>query len=141
MYVCNMLFRFCYWYSFSCRLMHYLNLYQMGLFKNICKCRYKFPSVDAMSNVARDLISRMLTISPNDRLGSFVNAEKDIQVHKFFDGINWKNFKANKPPHKPKFSDPLDGSNFDDFSRLEAREKKEKKYKLTAKEQRMFDKF
>jgi len=114
---------------------------QMGLFKNIVKCRYDFPAGDIVSVTAKDLITRMLTINPNDRLGSFVNAEKDIHTHPFFGGIDWKDFKANKVPFKPKISDPLDGSNFDDFSKLEAKVRKAKVQHLTKAEQKMFDKF
>ena len=71
-----------------------------------------------MSDTVQDLILRMLTISPNDRLGSFVNAEKDIQAHPFFEGVDWENFKANKIPFTPQISNPLDRSNFGDFSKL-----------------------
>lgn len=114
---------------------------QMGLFKNIVKCRFEFPEGDFMSLTAKDLITRMLTVNQNDRLGSFIDAEKDIQAHPFFEDINWEDFKANKVPFKPRISDPLDGSNFDDYSQMEAKVKKEKFVKLTAAEQKMFDKF
>jgi len=114
---------------------------QMGLFKNIVKCRFEFPEGDFMSLAAKDLITRMLTVNQNDRLGSFNNAEKDIQAHPFFEDINWEDFNANKVPFKPRISDPLDGSNFDDYSKMEAKVKKEMFVKLTAAEQKMFDKF
>jgi len=114
---------------------------QMGLFKNIVKCKMEFPEGDFMSTTAKDLITRMLTVHANDRLGSFAAAEKDIQAHPFFEDINWKDFGANKIPFTPSISDPLDGSNFDDFSKLEAQVKKEKVKKLSAREQKMFDKF
>ena len=88
----------------------------------------EFPEGDFMSAQSKDLIKRMLTVNPNDRLGSFSNAEKDIKSHSFFKDIDWKKLckKDIKVPFKPKVSDPLDGSNFDDFSKLEARAKKEK---------------
>merc|ERR1711933_311363 len=113
----------------------------MGLFRNIVKRRFQFPTGDFMSTTSKDLITRMLAVNPNDRLGSFVNAERDIQAHPFFDGIEWKDFKANKVPFTPKISDPLDGSNFDDYSKLEAEVKKVKVPILTKKEQKMFDAF
>lgn len=120
--------------------LHMLRM-QMGLFKNIVKCRFEFPEGDFMSLAAKDLITRMLTVNQNDRLGSFNNAEKDIQAHPFFEDINWEDFNANKVPFKPRISDPLDGSNFDDYSKMEAKVKKEMFVKLTAAEQKMFDKF
>lgn len=116
---------------------------QMGLFKNIVKCRMEFPEGDFMSSASKDLIVRMLTVNPNDRLGSFAGGDKDIRDHKFFDGIDWENLskKNVKVPFKPKVSDPLDGSNFDDYSKLEAKAKKEKMPKLTGAEQKMFTRF
>ena len=115
----------------------------MGLFKNIVKCRMDFPEGDFMSTSSKDLIKRMLTVNPNDRLGSFANADKDIKSHPFFNDIDWENLtkKNIKVPFKPKVSDILDGSNFDDYSKLEAKTKKEKVQKLTGAEQKLFAKF
>lgn len=117
---------------------------QMGLFKNIVKCKMEFPSgFNEVSFYSRDLIKRMLTVNPNDRLGSFVNAENDIKCHPFFKDIDWKKLckKELKVPFKPKVSDPLDGSNFDDYSKLEAKAKHEKMHKLTSAEQKLFTRF
>mmetsp|Transcript_25000 Transcript_25000/g.45211 ORF Transcript_25000/g.45211 Transcript_25000/m.45211 type:complete len:830 (-) Transcript_25000:336-2825(-) len=116
---------------------------QMGLFKNIVKCKMEFPEGDFMSAESKDLIKAMLTVNPNDRLGSFAHAEKDIMAHKFFKNIDWKKLSKKEitVPFKPKVSDPLDGSNFDDYSKLEAQAKKEKTTKLTAAEQKLFTKF
>jgi len=116
---------------------------QMGLFKNIVKCRMDYPEGDFMSSYSKDLISRMLMVNPSDRLGSFAGFDSDIKSHPFFEGTDWKGLadKRIKTPFTPKVSDPLDGSNFDDYSKLEAQAKKEKVRKLTGAEQRMFDKF
>lgn len=116
---------------------------QMGLFKNIVKCRMEFPEGNFMSSSSKDLIKKMLTVNPNDRLGSFVGADKDIKAHPFFEGIDWTKLanKEIKVPFKPKVSNPLDGSNFDDYSKLEAKAKKEKVQKLTAAEQKLFTRF
>lgn len=115
---------------------------QMGLFKNIVKGKIDYPH-GTMSKFAKDLIARMLTVNPAERLGSFAGADKDIKMHPFFESIDWKLLakKELKVPFKPKVSNPLDGSNFDDFSKLEAEEKKTKMVKLTVKEQHLFDKF
>jgi len=116
---------------------------QMGLFKNIVKCKMEFPEGDFMSSDAIDLVKRILTVNPNDRLGSFANAEKDIKNHRFFDEIDWEKLATKKieVPFKPKVKDLLDGSNFDDYSKLEAKEKKAKMTKLTAAEQNLFMEF
>lgn len=115
----------------------------MGLFKNIVRGRFDFPEGDFMSNYSKDLIKRMLVVNPAERLGNFSGAEKDIKAHPFFEEIDWKNLakKNVKVPFVPKVSDPLDVSNFEDFSKLEAKEKHAKMKRLTEKEQLMFDKF
>ena len=103
----------------------------------------EFPEGDFMSNESKDLIIRMLTVNPNERLGSSFRTDLDIKEHKFFEGINWEELakKNVKVPFKPKVKDPLDGSNFDDYSKLEAKAKKEKMQKLTGAEQKLFAKF
>jgi hypothetical protein len=113
----------------------------MGLFKNIVRGKFDFPS--EVSHYAKDLINRMLVVPQYDRLGSFAGAEMDIKHHPFFDEIDWEKLaeKSLKVPFKPKVKNPLYGSNFDDYSKLEAKEKKEKFIALTGREQAMFDKF
>lgn len=115
----------------------------MGLFKNIVKCRYEFPDGDFCSPHAKDLIRDVLQVNPHDRLGSFARAERDMMRHPFYRGFDWEglNAKSIKVPYVPPVSDPLDGSNFDDYSKLESKAKKEKFVKLTHAEQRMFDDF
>lgn len=116
---------------------------QMGLFKNIIKCNMDFPEGDFMTGEARDLIKRVLTVNPSDRIGSFAAADKDITEHPFFNDINWQELqnRETKVPFKPKVKDPLDGSNFDDYTKLEKKEQKAKNVKLTGAEQAMFDGF
>jgi hypothetical protein len=117
----------------------------MALFKNIVKCRMvSLPDEeDIMSTFAMDLIKKMLTVNQADRLGSFHKSDEDIRSHQFFEDIHWDDLLAKKVavPFKPKVSDPLDGSNFDDYSKLEAKVKKEKLPMLTGAEQKLFDDF
>lgn len=116
---------------------------QMGLFKNIIKCKMEFPDGDFMTEEAKDLIRKMLVVRPEDRLGSFAAADKDIKAHPFFNDINWVELQKleAKVPFKPKVKDPLDGSNFDDYSKLELKEKRAKFVKLTGAEKLLFDDF
>jgi len=116
---------------------------QMGLFKNIIKCKMEFPEDDFMSEEAKDLIKKILVVRPEDRLGSFAAADKDIKAHPFFNDFNWQKMEKleAKVPFKPKVKDPLDGSNFDDYSKLELKEKKAKMTRLTGAEQQLFDAF
>jgi len=94
----------------------------------------EFPEGDFMSAYSIDLIKRMLTVDPNERLGCFAGAEKDIMNHPFYDDIDWEQLSSKKAevPFVPKVKDPLDGSNFDDYSKLEAKEKNAKMTKLTS---------
>ena len=96
-----------------------------------------------MSHYAKDLVKRMLVVSQFDRLGSFAGAEMDIKKHPFFGDIDWQKLTSKdlKVPFMPKVKDPLDGSNFDDYSKLEKKEKKERYTPLTGREQALFDKF
>ena len=114
---------------------------ERGLFKNILKCKYELP--ESMSSTAKDLIRRMLVLNPNERLGSFAGADQDIKDHPFFDNIDWKKLRQKKAevPYKPKIVNLLDGSNFDDFSKLEAERPVVKGKKLTKHEQNMFARF
>ena len=116
----------------------------MGLFKNIAKCKMvTLPHEEIMSTFAMDLIKRILTVNQANRLGSFHGADMDIRSHPFFEDIDWDDLLAKKVkvPFKPKVSDPLDGSNFDDFSKLEAKVKKENLPMLTGAEQKLFNDF
>mmetsp|Transcript_12553 Transcript_12553/g.19339 ORF Transcript_12553/g.19339 Transcript_12553/m.19339 type:complete len:835 (+) Transcript_12553:129-2633(+) len=116
---------------------------QMGLFKNIVKRRMQPYDDGLISEEGKDLINRILVVEPEDRLGSFAAADKDIKEHPFFNDIDWQDLQQMKAkvPFKPKVKDPLDGSNFDDYSKLEAKEKKARMVKLTGAEQRLFDAF
>ena len=115
----------------------------MGLFKNIVKCRMEYPEGDFMSKESKDLIRRMLVVNQNDRLGSFARGEMDIKTHTFFAPVDWVELEKKNVdvPFKPNVSDPLDGSNFDDYSKLEAKAKREKVVTLTAAEQKLFSRF
>ncbi len=115
---------------------------QMGLFKNIVQ-RKMVPYDNGISDEGKDLIDRILVVDAEHRLGSFAAADKDIKEHPFFSDIDWQQLQKMeaKVPFKPKVKDPLDGSNFDDYTKLEAKEKRARMAKLTGAEQRMFDAF
>lgn len=115
---------------------------QMGLFKNIVN-RKMVPYDNGISDEGKDLIDRILVVNAEHRLGSFAAADKDIKEHPFFSDIDWHKLQKMeaKVPFKPKVKDPLDGSNFDDYSKLEAKEKRARMVKLTGAEQKIFDAF
>jgi len=77
---------------------------------------YKMP-VDyksLLSPEAKSLISGLLSIDPNSRLGNGKNDAKEIKSHKFFDLIDWNlvQIKQLKPPFVPDLKNEEDYSNF-----------------------------
>ncbi len=57
-----------------------------------------------MSSSARDLISKLLVINPDERLGSHDIVE--IKNHSFFGSIDWDTILTQPPPFIPKLEDP-----------------------------------
>lgn len=114
---------------------------QMALFKRIINQKYSFPRGDFISENAKDLIQSMLIADPNSRLGSFANAERDIQKHPWFRDFNFEKLQKKQltPPWEPEITDPLDVSNFDNWDHL--KDKKPEGKALTKKEQKVFQDF
>lgn len=58
-------------------------------FQKILKLDYKFPEFNFPSE-AKDLISQLLVLNPNERLGSpSKGGVEALKAHPFFDGIEW----------------------------------------------------
>lgn len=117
------------------------NIDQMTLFKRIINSRYHFPIGDFITEDAKDLIKSILVVDPNARLGSFARAEKDIQEHAWFRGVNFEKLRKRQltPPWQPEITDPLDVTNFDNWDHL--KDKKREGKPLTKKEQELFKDF
>ncbi|KAK9693216.1 rim15, signal transduction response regulator [Basidiobolus ranarum] len=78
------------------------------IFKNILNHAIDWPPEGILSDVAKDLISKLLTVDPEVRLKS-----EDVKTHPFFEGINWDNMREHEPPFIPDPIDQLDTSYFD----------------------------
>lgn len=92
-----------------------------AIFEKILNLNYKFDS--DVDPIAKDIISKLLDISPNDRLGSGLGDSIDsfasLKSHEFFKGIKWDklnechvpveylDFKYNPILVKAKLSDSL----------------------------------
>mmetsp|Transcript_8845 Transcript_8845/g.7300 ORF Transcript_8845/g.7300 Transcript_8845/m.7300 type:complete len:132 (-) Transcript_8845:22-417(-) len=90
---------------------------QRALLKAIVKGRFEFPEGDFMSDASKDLLTRMLIVDPDKRLGNFARGDMDIRDHLFFDDIDWEAL-ANKEletPVTPNIKNPLDATNFKNF--------------------------
>jgi serine/threonine protein kinase len=92
---------------------------QMDLFRSIVKGEYYTPPEFSMG--VSHIVSGFLTKNPGKRLGSLVNKEDDIYNHQWFSNLDFSKLRKKQinPPYKPKIKDPLDSSNFEDWSHLD----------------------
>lgn len=67
------------------------------------------------------MIAGLLTRDPAKRLGNLAGHEDDIYRKSFFRPIDFGSLRRKQieAPWKPDVKDPLDASNFDDWSHLE----------------------
>lgn len=73
-----------------------------SLYSNIKKGDLTFPS--EISNLAKDLITKLLKINPKKRLGASKLDAEEIKTHGFFEGVDWKKFLSKNvtpPVYKP----------------------------------------
>ncbi|CAG7868220.1 unnamed protein product [Brassica rapa] len=81
------------------------------VFDNIINRRIPWPSEpEQMSYEARDLIDRLLTKDPHQRLGARGAAE--VKQHIFFKDINWDTLPKQKAPFVPETEDAFDTTYF-----------------------------
>ncbi|XP_047172225.1 probable serine/threonine protein kinase IREH1 isoform X1 [Vigna umbellata] len=81
------------------------------IFDNILNRKIPWPSVPAeMSPEAQDLIDRLLTEDPNQRLGS--KGASEVKQHVFFKDINWDTLARQKAAFVPASESALDTSYF-----------------------------
>jgi len=73
------------------------------IFQNILKNDIQYPEED-VSPIAKDLISKLLEINPDDRLGR--KGISEVKSHPFFAVINWDTLLTQEPPFRPKLEDP-----------------------------------
>jgi protein kinase A len=113
---------------------------QSELFRNIISAKIEIPKGISADSIS--LIAGLLKRNPSRRLGSLANGEDGVQKHPWLSAVNLEILcrKEVKPPRVPKIKDPLDASNFEDWSHLE--DKTKKTYpKLTEKQKEIFEKF
>lgn len=74
---------------------------QYLIFQKILKLEFTFP--EDFPQVARNLVTALLKIDPNDRLGCGKGGYTELKDHPFFEGINFNNLsKMTPPPIVPK---------------------------------------
>jgi CheY-like chemotaxis protein len=82
------------------------------VFDNIINGRYKFLDEIEVSEEARDLIRKLLTLDPEERLGTA--SIDDIKEHPFFTGVNWRALCKSPGLFIPQTDDIADTAYFDD---------------------------
>eukprot|EP00252_Welwitschia_mirabilis_P013012 TRINITY_DN2875_c0_g1_i1.p1 TRINITY_DN2875_c0_g1~~TRINITY_DN2875_c0_g1_i1.p1 ORF type:complete len:1348 (-),score=299.53 TRINITY_DN2875_c0_g1_i1:796-4839(-) len=81
------------------------------IFDNILNRKIPWPCVpEEMSYEARDLIDRLLTEDPNQRLGA--KGAEEVKRHPFFKDINWDTLQRQKAAFVPSSDGALDTSYF-----------------------------
>jgi protein kinase A len=98
----------------------YEGMDQIALFSAICQDDYEDPR--GVSDTVIDLIRKLLVKDPNHRLGSLARGERDILEHGWFESLDLSAMRARQAPYVPwvpTVEDPLDTSNFDDWSHLQ----------------------
>ncbi|CAD8073675.1 unnamed protein product [Paramecium sonneborni] len=74
----------------------------------LCKGSLQFPKTTLISSECKDLITRLLQSEAQSRIG-FENDFKDIQSHKWFQGLNWQELSEKKKmlPYLPQIDDDI----------------------------------
>lgn len=115
------------WWSIGCILFEFLFGHPPfhadtpdQVFENILSRKIDWPSDDdaLVSDEARNLISRLLTIEPKERLGSnigdrYSTAGEEIRNHPWFDSINWTTLLEDEAQFVPNPENPEDTEYFD----------------------------
>ena len=113
---------------------------QAHLFQRIIKCKWSMPR--GISAAYQELLRGFICNEPSRRLGSLAGGEDDILGHPFFESIDFEELrlKTIRAPYVPNIKDPLDASNFEDWSHLD--NKLQKAYpELTDDQNALFQKF
>jgi serine/threonine protein kinase len=121
---------------------HRRGMDQIGLFRAIASCDYKFPKDGNMSSNAKDLIKRVLLLNQRKRLGSLAGGVDDIFAHKWFKDTDFGALRRKEveAPWLPNIKDPLDSSKFQQWDHLEEITKRQYP-KLASKAHKLFEDF
>ncbi|KAL3161002.1 cGMP-dependent protein kinase [Trebouxia sp. C0009 RCD-2024] len=85
---------------------------RVTMFRNISQVKYTCPA--HFSKELKDLVKRLLTHSPSQRLGSLKGGALDVKAHPWFNDFDWQAFENQTmpAPYVPKVSSPEDTHNF-----------------------------
>ena len=115
------------WWSLGCILFEFIYGYPPfhgdtpdKVFDNILARKIDWPdeSYTTVSEEAKDVMSKLMTIEPKTRLGSNINelhssAGAEIRAHPWFNGINWETLLEDQAQFIPAPQNPEDTEYFD----------------------------
>ncbi|SLM40643.1 serine threonine protein kinase [Lasallia pustulata] len=115
------------WWSLGCIMFEFLFGYPPfhaetpdQVFDNILERRIMWPEEDEcqVSREAQDLMKKLMTINPKERLGANMNERfksggEEIRKHPWFDSINWKTLLEDEAQFIPAPENPEDTEYFD----------------------------
>lgn len=87
------------------------------MYKNIISGSLEFPPEAAEQPHISDLLTKLMCMNPNKRLGSLKGGANDLKRHKWFKPTDWKRLEVEdvEPPIIPQLSGPDDLSYFESF--------------------------
>ena len=115
------------WWSLGCILFEFLYGYPPfhadtpdEVFENILQRRIDWPTDDEVdvSYEAKDLMERLMTIDPHDRLGAntgekYSSGAEEVRNHPWFSDINWETLLEDEASFVPNLENPEDTEYFD----------------------------
>ncbi len=115
------------WWSMGCILFEFLYGYPPfhgdtpeKVFENILARNIHWPGEDevSVSSEAKDIMSRLMTVNPKERLGSnmeekFATGGEEVCAHPWFSGVNWETLLEDEASFVPAPENPEDTEYFD----------------------------
>ena len=115
------------WWSLGCIMFEFLFGYPPfhaetpdQVFDNILERRIMWPEEDEcqVSQEAKDLMNRLMTINPKERLGAnmteqYKSGGEEIRKHPWFDNVNWETLLEDEAQFVPAPENPEDTEYFD----------------------------
>lgn len=112
---------------------------QLDLYRQICSAKFEPHPILQGKTQAIDIIGKLLSKVPSQRLGMLKGGQKDIFEHPWFHDLPFEQYRQRevKAPWVPKIKDPLDSSNFDSWKHMKDKTK-QKWPPLDAQKQAIF---
>ncbi|KAK2949047.1 putative serine/threonine protein kinase [Blattamonas nauphoetae] len=132
------------WWALGCMLYEFLvgvpPFYGSSpdeIFENILQRRIEWPMTEGedgepvplVSPLAQSLIEQLLTLDPNERLGSKRDA-LEIREHPFFQGTDWEGVRSAPPAFVPVLQDPEGIEYFEVKEVFQESDEKRRKYSI-----------